>query len=139
MQRFIGTWKLVSWEARDQNGSISYPFGTNAVGYIMYNTGGFMAVNIAKKDRPPIASKDIFGGSETEKALCFASYVAYCGTYCVKDNIVTHNNEINLYPNWTGKPQQRYFKFFDNYLELSTVSYLADGIQKTQRLLWERM
>src|SRR5262249_3870511 len=42
--KFIGTWKLVSYESRGANGAVTYPFGQDAVGYIMYDGAGHMAV-----------------------------------------------------------------------------------------------
>ena len=31
----VGTWKLVSWENRTADGQVSYPFGKEAIGYIL--------------------------------------------------------------------------------------------------------
>ena len=36
----IGTWRLISWENRDEGGHISYPLGKDALGYIIYNADG---------------------------------------------------------------------------------------------------
>ncbi|MCL5260823.1 MAG: lipocalin-like domain-containing protein [Gammaproteobacteria bacterium] len=138
MQRFTGTWKLVSWESRDAQGSISYPFGREIIGYIMYGADGYMSVVIAKKNRIPFVSKDFFGGSQAEKANAYETYLSYCGLYRVQDNIVTHNCEINLYPNWSGVSQERFYKFYTNRLELSTAPFFTDGKEQTHHLIWEK-
>lgn len=139
MHRFIGTWKLVSWESSDTEGNISYPFGKEIIGYIMYGADGFMSVVIANKNRAKFVAKDFFAGTLTEKANAYETYLSYCGTYSVKDNEITHSSEINLYPNWSGVPQKRFFKFYDNRLELSTIPLLIDGKEQTQHLVWEKV
>ena len=30
----IGTWELIAWELRDEEGRVSYPFGPDAVGVL---------------------------------------------------------------------------------------------------------
>jgi hypothetical protein len=138
MDRFIGTWKLVSWESRDGQGNISYPFGKEIVGYIMYSADGFMSVVIAKKNRTQFISKDFLAGLPAEKANAYETYLSYCGTYSIRDNLITHSCEISLYPNWSGVLQKRFFKFYDNRLELSTRLLLIDGKEEMQCLVWER-
>jgi hypothetical protein len=41
-EKFIGTWKLVSFEMRSADG-VTYPFGNDPVGYLMYNDEGYMS------------------------------------------------------------------------------------------------
>lgn len=38
--QLVGTWRLVRWENRDAGGTITYPYGRDAQGYIMYNPDG---------------------------------------------------------------------------------------------------
>ena len=78
--RFIGTWKLVSWENRS-NGDVSYPMGADAVGYITYTAEGFMHVALMASKRALFSSGDLLGGSLEEKAAAAGSVVAYCGRY----------------------------------------------------------
>ena len=49
-ERFIGTWKLVSYENRSGD-PVAHPLGKNPVGYIMYNNGGYMAVALMASNR----------------------------------------------------------------------------------------
>jgi hypothetical protein len=39
-QPLMGSWKLVSFESRDANGNIVYPWGKDTLGYLMYNEDG---------------------------------------------------------------------------------------------------
>ena len=64
-ERFIGTWKLVSYENRSGD-QVTYPLGKNPVGYIMYNDEGYMAVALMASNRKRFSSMDIMGGTTEE-------------------------------------------------------------------------
>ncbi len=48
---FIGTWKLISWEVKQPDGTIHYLYGKNVVGYLIYTAGGYMSSEIMDPDR----------------------------------------------------------------------------------------
>jgi hypothetical protein len=136
--RFAGTWRLVSWENRSTD-AITYPFGQDAVGYIMYNEDGYMFVAIMTTNRPPFASGDILGGSLEEKAAAAETLISYCGTYKIQRGRVIHHIEVSSFPNWVGVDQERIFEFKENRLVLSTPPLLVGGKQQTAHLVWERV
>jgi hypothetical protein len=39
----LGTWRLVSYEARDSEGRVQYPLGENVSGLLVYDSGGNMS------------------------------------------------------------------------------------------------
>jgi hypothetical protein len=47
----VGTWRLVSFEVRDEDGRITHPLGEDAVGFITYAPDGHMAVQFGRADR----------------------------------------------------------------------------------------
>ena len=59
----IGTWRLVSFEVRDEEGRITYPFGRDAVGFITYTADGHMAVQFGRADRARLAVGDWVGAA----------------------------------------------------------------------------
>ena len=65
---FLGTWKLVSCEFRAVDGKVSYPYGQNAVGYIMYTDDGYMSVGLMSPTHPRFAAGDMKRGTLEEKA-----------------------------------------------------------------------
>ncbi len=136
--RFVGTWRLVSWENRSTD-AITYPFGQDAVGYIMYNEDGYMFVAIMTTNRPPFVSGDILGGSLKEKAAAAETLISYCGTYEIQRDRVIHHIEVSSFPNWVGVDQERIFEFKENRLVLSTLPLLVGGKQQTAHLVWERV
>lgn len=44
----VGTWKIVKYEDRAVDGTLSYPYGTNPVGYFVYDATGHLSVHIMR-------------------------------------------------------------------------------------------
>jgi lipocalin-like protein len=134
----IGTWRLVSWENRDESGKVNYPLGKDALGYIMYNPDGYMFVAIMSPERTKFAAGDLLSGTTEERALAAGTYVSYCGRYEFRGETVIHQVELSLFPNWVGVEQERFVEVRGDRLELSTRPMLFGGMQRSAHLIWER-
>ncbi len=136
----VGTWRLVSFENRSVDGQeVSYPFGEDAVGYIMYNEDGYVFVTISRPDRAQFAAGDLFGGSTEEKARAAGAYMSYCGRYEFRGETVVHHVELSLFPNWVGGDQERLVELEGDRSALSsTRPILQGGTPRTAHLIWER-
>jgi hypothetical protein len=64
--QFAGTWKLIACEFRTADGHIDSPFGHDALGTIIYDASGNMAVQIIRADRPNFVSGDKYNGTPEE-------------------------------------------------------------------------
>ena len=106
----VGSWRLVSWENRDADGTVSYPMGRDVQGYIMYNPDGYMSVIITGPDRPAFRDADLGGGTDEERARAAATCIAYCGRYELQAGRVVHYVELSLFPNWVGTTQERFLE-----------------------------
>src|SRR5579862_39754 len=139
--QFVGTWKLAGTEFRGSDGTLYYPYGKEASGFIIYDADGHMAVQIMGSDRPRFASDDMQGGSPDEAKAAFDRYIAYFGTYTVDEtqSRVIHHMQGALLPNWVGRDQIRQFKFEGNRLTLTTPPTLRGGNSLVGMLIWERM
>ncbi|GGA55745.1 lipocalin-like domain-containing protein [Okeania sp. KiyG1] len=135
--RFVGTWRLVSFELKDVNGEVSYPYGKDTIGYLMYAEDGYMSAVIMATRRPKFSSADFLGGSTQEKANAMETYISYCGSYEIKDKKVIHHVKASLFPNWVGTNQERFFEFTENYLLLTTPSFKVSDKRLTGHLMWE--
>lgn len=135
---FVGTWRLVSMELRDAMGQVSYPFGRDALGFIMYTADGYMTANIMRPNRSLFAAGDLLAGAVEEQAAAAASYISYAGPYELREDRVIHRVEVSLFPNWVGTIQERFFEFADDRLSLSTAPLLLDGRERRAYLVWER-
>ena len=137
LEDFIGTWRLVSVETHNENGSL-YRSGRR-IGYLIYSGDGYMSVAFMKAGRREFAAGDIRGGTVEEKIEAIEGYVSYCGHYEVVDGVVIHVIEVSLFPNWIGDRQERFYSFEDNRLILSTPLQLVGGMNLSTHLVWEKV
>jgi hypothetical protein len=135
-EKFIGAWKLISVETRDENREL-FRRG-HRTGYLLYSGEGYMSVSFMKEDRPNFASGDMRGGTVEEKKAAVEGYVSYCGRFEVDGEMVIHHIEVSLFPNWVGVSQERLYEFEGNRLTLSTPLMLLGGRQLSTHVIWER-
>jgi hypothetical protein len=135
---FVGAWRLLSFEIRTSSGEVSYPFGKNAVGLLLYSQEGYMAVSLMRGDRAHFEASDISSASLEEKLGALESYNSYCGRYEVKDDRIVHHVELSLFPNWVGEPQERYFEFAGDRLTLSTPETTSEGVERIWIAIWRK-
>ena len=138
-ESFLGTWRLVSFEVRTKEGQVSYPYGKDAAGYILYNEDGYMSVHIMPVGRRRFTAGDIMGGTADEKVSAAETYIAYCGRFVVEGDKVVHHIEVSFFPNWIGVRQERFYEFDGDRLTLSTLPLLVGGVKQTGHVVWERV
>jgi hypothetical protein len=134
----VGTWRLVSFDVRDEEGRVTHPLGRDVVGFIAYAPDGHMAVQFGRADRAYLAVGDWAGATPAEIATAARDYFAYCGTYELRDGEVVHRVELSLMPNWIGGELVRLVAFDVERLTLSTPPTLVGGQQQIATLVWER-
>ena len=139
---FLGTWRLISWENRDETGKLGYPLGPGAVGYITYTADGYIFAQIMAAERAPLATQNPFGGAEAEAAAAARSHMSYCGSYEIRpggeNDEVVHRVAVSDFPNWVGGEQRRFYKFEDEKLILSAPPFRTKKGEITTYLIWER-
>jgi hypothetical protein len=135
-QRFIGSWKLISFEFTSTTGEVSYPRGRDAVGRISYDAAGRMSVQIMQPGCPQFAGSDLRQGTPDEMIAAYQGYLAYYGTYTIDESrgVVVHKVEASLYPNYVGSDQVRRYTFSGARLTLEVETELGRG-----KLVWERL
>ena len=132
---FVGTWKLVSWEITQPDGTIHYLYGKEVVGYLIYTADGYMSAQIMDPDRQqsdpsfPLEAAEAQTLPDPDRARAYSTYLSYCGTYTVEGDRVTHHVKAGLIPSWTGSDQRRRFRF--------DLGRLIIGSGK-HKLTWER-
>ncbi|MBC8352032.1 MAG: lipocalin-like domain-containing protein [Planctomycetes bacterium] len=139
---FVGTWRLVKFEMRLENGKTIYPLGEDCLGSLIYDEHGRFAGHLMKAGRPEFASGNIFEGTANEIKAAYSGYVAYFGTYEVDDQrkVITHTAEGSLFPNWIGTMQERLYEFpsQDEVIE-STPPLDVGGVKGVSALTWARI
>jgi Lipocalin-like domain len=135
----VGAWRLISWENRADDGQVTYPMGTDVLGYLLYTADQRFAVMISRMGRGRFAADDLLSGTIEEKARAVEGFVAYAGRYSFHDDRVVHHVELSLFPNWLATDQERTVELAGDRLTLSASQMLLAGKQQVPRLVWERV
>lgn len=133
---FIGAWRLVLWTTHHADGTKDYPFGTDAVGQIMYSADGHMSCHLMRGNRAAIGQPSPYHASDAQLAQSMRDYSGYFGRFTVdaEAGIVTHDVEGAWYPDWIGTTQPRRFRFDGDRLFLE-AEVGTDLVQ----IEWQRM
>ena len=118
---FLGTWRLVHSVEYRPGGEQHYPFGEDAIGYIIYSESGVMAVQITRRERPTAGQNQVVGKKD---------YLAYFGHYEVAVQNAVVQGE--LFPGHAEDLERKYH-FFDKKLSLKPL----DGTNR--EILWQRV
>jgi hypothetical protein len=139
---FIGDYRLVSYTRTDAAGNATYPLGRFATGRISYTAGGHMAAQLSGDARPAGSGTDEFLRTPSDQADAYKTYLAYFGTYDVREDqgVVEHHVEGSLNPGWAGRDLRRDYTFEHGG---TTLVLAADaeyrGKRFRMRLVWERI
>lgn len=138
-QKFVGTYRLVTTERKDANGTWSQTPGFNSIGYITYSDTGYMGVHIMPKERPKFAKQGEPTAEEAQQAL--RGYTAYYGPFKVDEagKFVVHHRLGQINPGGVVDAK-RFYDFEGDKLILTPAP--ADGggkDQATSRLIWQRL
>jgi hypothetical protein len=141
-EQFIGSWRLVSFEARTAEGQVIYPFGTDAEGAVTITRDGRVWAAIWRANRQPFAINDQQLGTPEEYTAAVQSYISIVGDYDVNqsEGIFSYVVEQSIFPNWNGTTQTRFYSFSDQgrIMELTTAPTPFGGTTIVGALVWER-
>ena len=140
--KFTGTWRLLACEGQWSDGRVTYPYGHEPGGLLIYDGQGSFAGQIMTQERPAFATGNLLKGSDAEVRAAFEGYLAYYGSYTVDETngLMVHDVEGSFFPNWIGDRQVRRFEFLDDgRLRLSTMPIQGARAQLIVVLLWERV
>jgi len=134
-----GGWKLVQWSIEYPDGDRTFPFGKDAIGFIVYAADGNMSVTISKKHRQKLNVANPRHVATSTKGDLYDSFFHYCGSWKIIDGSVHHSLMLALNPNMKDTIQVRAIDFLDhnNTLVLSAKEDTADK-QRTHKLTWRR-
>jgi len=135
----FGTWKLKSLETRASDGSISYPWGKETLGYAIISPESYFCVAIMSANRRRFSSQDMKGGSVEEQANAADSYISYSGPCEIEKNQFRVKVEVSLFPNWIGTTQERNYKIEGKTLSVSTTPTLVNGKEQVGYLIFQRV
>ena len=139
MNPLVGSWRLVAMETRYADGRVRYPYGREAVGYILYTAEGRMSATIMGGGRAPFGTEHGRGEGGAAKVAAFESYLSYAGRYTFAGDRVIHHVETALIPDWTGTDLVRLAALDGDRLILSTEPTTRGETTRTTVIIWERV
>ena len=141
----LGTWHLRRWEiAYDDQRPVSFPFGDDASGMIIYSADGWMSACIAKAARAPMSSESVRSAPVDERLAAFESYFQYAGRYRLEQGPaglqVVHEVTQTLNPNFLGTRQVRQVDLSEPGVLVLSASDVVPGssLARHHRLIWQR-
>jgi hypothetical protein len=138
-RRFVGFWKLVSNERRNQKGEL-LSSNPGQYGYIIYTPAGFMTVHMVQPNRKPYAGAQ---ATPQEAREALRTYTNYFGPFYIHeaDGYVVHDQFGTANVGRNGpSPQQRFYRFAGNRLLLQPPpTYNPDGQIIQGTITWERV
>jgi len=138
MNQFQGTYELIEKYSLRVDGSKIHPWGEDVKGMIIY-TDIHVSAQLGVKKRKTLTDFNFRNATEQEAQEAFTTYIAYLGTYEVKDGYVIHNVLQSLFPNWIGHKVKRYYRFEGDFLHLEAKEIAkTTGLDKTV-LVWRRL
>lgn len=136
MSILVGQWRLSAWRRIAGDGTVTYPFGEDATGLLIYTADGHMAVQMTAAGRPKLDTTDPRGGGTEERAAAYSTSLAYVGRYEVNGGEVTHRLGGCSFPNWSDTVQVRPFTCDGGRLVLRTPPSQIDGITVVNEMAW---
>lgn len=116
----IGSWRLISFELRDDAGTVSHPWGRAVSGITTFTADGYLSEQFGSAHRPDLTHDDWVSASASEIDLAARHYFAYAGTYEIDGQAVIYRLEVSLMPNWVGKTERRFWSVTDDLLTITT-------------------
>jgi Lipocalin-like domain len=130
----VGTWRVLTMEYYDADGTVGRPFGDHPEGFITYTPEGYMMALLSRSDREPFVDGDIMGGTPDEQVSAFLTASSFAGRYEVIDNQIHHHLEAASFPNWKGTTQPRDFDLTATHLSLYPPPLLMAGQLRSSRV-----
>lgn len=136
----LGGWRLLAWRIEYQDGRISYPFGDDAKGQLLYSRDGSMSATVCAADRPALSDQNVRNTPHQEQADAFRSYFHYAGQWRIDNQDVIHEVELSLNPGFVGTEQVRRVEIVTaGQMILSAEEAIPHGGSRRHALEWQRI
>lgn len=135
-ESLVGTWTVVSWEQKKNDGTKLRQFGANPTGMAVFDTGGRYIITVMRSDRAKYASNTLWQGTPEENKATANGTQTYFGTYSVReaDRYVQINVEGSSFPNWNGTDQKRFVAITGEQLTLTIRPPSGENVD----VVWKR-
>lgn len=139
VSQLIGTWRLVSYQERMEDGSVQNPYGEKPQGIAIFEPGGYLSLQIMKIPRVSYPAGYARASAEQLKTVQEA-YLAYYGTWAVDEghSAIIENIRGSNQPHLNNQITTQRFDFSGKQLSLRTV-FENGGDQRSIEFVWEKI
>lgn len=132
-EKFIGSWRLVSFEEEQANGDVHFPYGRHPRGLLIYDANGNVAVQIMRCEREGVMSASGAQLDVEKLRAAVQGFTAFFGTFEIdeKTQVITHQVNGHVLPDSVGKVLPRGYEFSGDRLILKPSA--------NRRVVWERI
>jgi hypothetical protein len=135
-EQLVGTWTLLSWEQKKDEGTKFERYGTSPTGIAFFDAGGRYIITVMRSDRAQYASKALWQGTPEENKETADGTITYFGTYFTAEDssTITIHVEGSSFPNWNGTDQKRIVAIAGDRLTLTVRPPGRDVVD----VIWKR-
>ncbi|MGY0574264.1 lipocalin-like domain-containing protein [Bradyrhizobium sp. RDM12] len=135
-EQLVGTWMLLSWEQKKDDGTKVERYGTSPKGMAFFDADGRYFITVMRSDRAKYASNALWQGTPEENKETADGTITYFGSYApaeAESSIAIHV-EGSSFPNWNGTDQKRFVAMAGDQLTLTVRPPGGDVVD----VIWKR-
>ncbi len=130
----VETYRLFSGAMQRADGTIGYPFGQDAVGYLLYLESGYASWHMMAGGRQPFAQYSLHAGTPEENDRAFRTCLSYWARYVIEDD------EICPIPNLVGpRTNHSHAELRGDKLHLTSMPFVVNGQECRTKFIWQRI
>jgi hypothetical protein len=133
----VGTYRLVYGGIERPGGTVEYPYGEDAIGYLIYLDNDLVSWHIMAADRPPFSNPDLLGGNPEENDRAFRTSNGYVGKHTIEEDIIRYDIEVAQVPNMVGEGHSR-ARIDGDELRLTSKRIQIGGHEGHTKVVWKR-
>lgn len=124
----------------EDGGPNQYPYGPDAIGWLLYRSDGFMSFHLMSAHRPPMKQLDLLGGTPEENNAALRSFASFCGRYTLEGDEIWYDIDVAWLPNFTGpRSHHTHAEVEGDTLRLISRPFEMAGRMSRTHFIWRRI
>ncbi len=137
-EHLVGTYRLIYGGIERSDGTVEYPYGEDAVGYLVYLDNDRVSWHIMAANRQPFSDPDLLGGTPEENNEAFRTSNGYFGNYRIEGDVIRYDIEVAQVPNMVGAGHS-YAHIEGDELRLTSRRMQIGGQEARTKFVWKRV
>ena len=134
----VGTYRLISAGIERSDGTVEYPYGEDAIGYLVYLDDDRVSWHIMAANRPPFSDPDLLGGTPEENNRAFRTSNGYFGNYSIEGDVIRYDIEVAQVPNMVGAGHS-YAHIEGDELRITSRRMQIGGEEGRTKFIWKQV